>query len=227
MTSTIDPTKPIEGNPTTESVRLNFQAAKDEIEALQALASPLPDSPLLLGFQVKPTEWTGQLICGQTPLCAAVTTAAQTANILRVFPFIVPRDGNLASVAVEVTTGVAGNLNLGLYTPRSGAIWSPDARVNYSTGYDTSVAGWKTLTINQNYKAGQVLFLSLSQSVSVTFRSLAAANCLAFWPAPAGAGATGRNVGTTTYIHQTPPASLWGTMSTVAQANAPLIGLVM
>lgn len=35
MTSAIDPTKPAEGNATTSSVRANFQAAKDEIEALQ------------------------------------------------------------------------------------------------------------------------------------------------------------------------------------------------
>lgn len=34
--SGIDPTKPIEGAPTTESVRVNFQFARDEIEALQA-----------------------------------------------------------------------------------------------------------------------------------------------------------------------------------------------
>lgn len=37
MTSAIDPTKPVTGNPTTQSVRDNFQAAKDEIEALQGL----------------------------------------------------------------------------------------------------------------------------------------------------------------------------------------------
>lgn len=36
MASTIDATKPIAGNPTTDSVRVNFAAAKSEIEALQA-----------------------------------------------------------------------------------------------------------------------------------------------------------------------------------------------
>jgi len=35
MTSAIDPTKPVFGNPTTESVRDNFQIAADEITALQ------------------------------------------------------------------------------------------------------------------------------------------------------------------------------------------------
>lgn len=36
MTSAIDITKPSEGNATTGSVRANFEAARDEIEALQA-----------------------------------------------------------------------------------------------------------------------------------------------------------------------------------------------
>lgn len=36
MASAIDPTKPTTGNPTTQSVRNNFAAAKTEIEALQA-----------------------------------------------------------------------------------------------------------------------------------------------------------------------------------------------
>lgn len=35
MVSAIDPAKPVAGNPTTESVRANFQTAKDEISALQ------------------------------------------------------------------------------------------------------------------------------------------------------------------------------------------------
>ena len=38
MTSSIDVTKPVSGSPTTSSVRANFQAAYDEIIALQATA---------------------------------------------------------------------------------------------------------------------------------------------------------------------------------------------
>ena len=38
MTSSIDVTKPVSGSPTTSSVRANFQAASDEITALQAIA---------------------------------------------------------------------------------------------------------------------------------------------------------------------------------------------
>lgn len=48
MTSSIDPTVPVAGNPTTESVRANFAAAKLEIENLQERAAELEESGLLL-----------------------------------------------------------------------------------------------------------------------------------------------------------------------------------
>ena len=48
MASSIDPTKPITGNPTTLSVRDNFSAAKTEIEALQTDKADLA-SPALTG----------------------------------------------------------------------------------------------------------------------------------------------------------------------------------
>lgn len=41
MASAIDITKPVEGNPTTQSVRDNFAAAKNEIEALQTSVANL------------------------------------------------------------------------------------------------------------------------------------------------------------------------------------------
>jgi hypothetical protein len=55
MTSAIDPTLPIFGFPTTQSVRNNFQIAHDEITALQAATAAGPFLPLIGG------EITGQL----------------------------------------------------------------------------------------------------------------------------------------------------------------------
>jgi hypothetical protein len=55
MTSAIDPTLPIFGFPTTQSVRNNFQTAHDEITALQAATAGGPFLPLIGG------EITGQL----------------------------------------------------------------------------------------------------------------------------------------------------------------------
>lgn len=46
MPSAIDPTKPVQGSPTTESVRDNFAAAKSEIEVLQLTAGVGPQGPI-------------------------------------------------------------------------------------------------------------------------------------------------------------------------------------
>ncbi len=47
MASNIDPSKPITGNPTTQSVRDNFNAAKQEIESLQTAVSGKADASAL------------------------------------------------------------------------------------------------------------------------------------------------------------------------------------
>jgi Chaperone of endosialidase len=49
MTSQIDPTVPVQGTPTTASVRSNFQIAKDEISALQVATNGAPFLPLAGG----------------------------------------------------------------------------------------------------------------------------------------------------------------------------------
>lgn len=47
--SNIDPTKPVYGSPTTESVRTNFLIAKEEITALENVTSNGPFLPLTGG----------------------------------------------------------------------------------------------------------------------------------------------------------------------------------
>lgn len=61
MTSQIDPTVPIFGTPTTESVRNNFQIAHDEITALQAALAAAPFLSLAGGTM------TGPLILANDP----------------------------------------------------------------------------------------------------------------------------------------------------------------
>lgn len=81
MASNIDPSQPVIGNPTTQSVRDNFAAAKTEIEALQTAVGdvgltliagvPLIVSPLVAsitsseahGLGVAPTLLSGWLVC--------------------------------------------------------------------------------------------------------------------------------------------------------------------
>lgn len=52
--SNIDVTKPVYGNPTTQSVRDNFAAAKTEIDALQAFQGTGPFLPLAGGTMIGP-----------------------------------------------------------------------------------------------------------------------------------------------------------------------------
>src|SRR5436305_5308950 len=54
MTSGIDATKPIEGSPTTASVRLNFNTARQEIDALQIAAQGAPFLSLAGGSMTGP-----------------------------------------------------------------------------------------------------------------------------------------------------------------------------
>ena len=61
MTSNIDPTVPVTGDPTTASVRGNFQVAHDEITALQIATSGAPFVP------VAGTTMTGPLYLSQDP----------------------------------------------------------------------------------------------------------------------------------------------------------------
>src|SRR5262245_4636584 len=83
MASAIDATKPVQGSPTTQSVRDNFAAAKSEIELLQQTAGVGPTGPQgPVGpsgtITVNPTVITGSpgtnasVAVGGTPQAATV-----------------------------------------------------------------------------------------------------------------------------------------------------------
>jgi hypothetical protein len=61
MASNIDPTKPVQGSPTTASVRANFSAAAAEITALQDASAEAPYMPLSGGAM------TGSLMLANDP----------------------------------------------------------------------------------------------------------------------------------------------------------------
>ena len=80
MASSINAANPIAGNPTTQSVRDNFAAAKSEIEALQAadaLLAPIA-SPTFTGTATIPTATITSLTVNGTPFDPAnyATTAS-------------------------------------------------------------------------------------------------------------------------------------------------------
>jgi len=88
MPSAIDPTKPVQGNPTTESVRENFAAAKSEIETLQLTAGVGPQGPI---GPVGPsgTIAIGTVTTGNPGTNATVTNSGTPQNAT--FNFLIPR----------------------------------------------------------------------------------------------------------------------------------------
>lgn len=223
MTSAIDPTKPIEGTPTTESVRDNFQFAKDEIEALQALAPAKRDESRVGGFLRKALQANEYWVACQNNLCAALTTIAMASGTLRVIPFCIPRDGLLSVLGLEITTGGAGNLDMGLYAVNPAAEWEPGALLSSHLNVSAVATGLRSWNPNLQVKAGEVYFLALAQNVSVTFHGLTAPNCFAFWPPTGTTAAHGRNIATTIWGYSAMPSSLIGALAAITQATVPFV----
>lgn len=86
MASAIDPTKPAEGNPTTQSVRDNFGHAKSEIEALQSAIAALQAGALVKPGTIIDFAGTsapdGYLACPLVPTNVSRTTYADLFNAI-------------------------------------------------------------------------------------------------------------------------------------------------
>lgn len=68
MTSAIDATKPVTGNPTTASVRANFSTAASEISALQTATAGAPFLPLAGGTMTGPMVLAGDATSAKMPV---------------------------------------------------------------------------------------------------------------------------------------------------------------
>jgi len=125
MTSAIDPTTPVYGNPTTESVRDNFAAAKAEIEDLQDVDVDLDARVTALegggggggggGMAQQVIYSTGALWTGSTPMpaddtipqitegaqfAALAITPADAASILEIEAVINASPGTSSAVTI-------------------------------------------------------------------------------------------------------------------------------
>src|SRR5262245_29895388 len=68
MPSNIDATKPVTGNPTTQSMRDNFAAAKTEIEALQTSATTMQGTLTTVQSTANSVQSTMNLTSGSSSL---------------------------------------------------------------------------------------------------------------------------------------------------------------
>ncbi|MCC6752064.1 MAG: hypothetical protein IT371_30710 [Deltaproteobacteria bacterium] len=124
----------------------------------------------------------------------APATSAHTANVLRAIPFTSPRGGTIATINAAVTTGVAGNLRLGIYTNTSTTDLRPGTLLAGSASISTAAAGLKTFTFGTPIVLDRdaLYWLAIVNDVSVTCRvqSLAAA-----WPILGYAATLGTTLG--------------------------------
>lgn len=84
---------------------------------------------------------------------AALNTQAAVANRLYLVPFSVSRTTTYDRVAIEVTTGAAGNVRLGIYGPFTGNFASLPLVVDAGT-LTTNAAAVKAITISQQLTPG-------------------------------------------------------------------------
>lgn len=134
MASSIDITKPITGNPTTQSVRDNFSAAKTEIEALQTdkadLASP---------------TFTGTLTAANLTATGTVTFTGATVA-----------DGGSVTT-VDINGGTIDATAIGGSTPAAGAfttLGATGAATLTSATFSTTVSVTGELTTTDIYVDG-------------------------------------------------------------------------
>jgi hypothetical protein len=105
--SNIDPTKPVEGDPTTQSVRDNFAAAKAEIGALQTPAIATPGIV------------AGTLVLDVTT--GGVFRVNFSANIVALSLAGVPAGGVTTRQLELIADGTARTVNWGAWTLVTGA----------------------------------------------------------------------------------------------------------
>ena len=92
--------------------------------------------------------------------------------------FVAPRRGGvLDRIAVNVTTGVAGAMRLGLYLASSESNLYPGALVLDAGTVDVTATGVKTITISHALIGGATYWAVLVSNVAPTIRGLAIAGC--------------------------------------------------
>lgn len=119
-------------------------------------------------------RWYGAGVANATPK----TTGAPTAGRIRTLPFVADRDMLMEGIAVNVTTGLAGNARLGIYAD-DGNLY-PGALLYGSADVATGTAGVKSFTgLNVQLRGGDLYWAAYHSSAAVTIRTLALAGCWA------------------------------------------------
>jgi hypothetical protein len=156
----------------------------------------------------------------------ALSTAAITANRLYAEMFVAPRrGGTLDRIAVNVTTGVAGAMRLGLYLASSESNIYPGALALDAGTVDVTSTGVKPITINQPLIGGATYWAVCISGVAPTIRGMAIAGCSGALGISSALG-TAPNTGLyAAYTYGVLPAVFPGGATILVAAPIPAIAL--
>lgn len=106
----------------------------------------------------------------------AMTTGAPTANVLRAMPLLVTKYENVNSLAINVTTAVAGNAIMGIYNSAVGT-GLPNTLIDQTIDVSTGTTGIREVTTGAGVLDPGLYYLALVTSAAPTIRALTVAGC--------------------------------------------------
>ena len=191
MPSSIDPQYPAAGNATTQSVRENFQYAKEEIEALQSQdETTVADVATLYATDNMLLDWLYALDREDvTPLpvlppalrrvlnaanCTALANLTCAANRVYWIPFRF-RSGYYANtVYIEVVTAAAGSGYLAIYDNETANGYDEPGYLNLESGdvADMSTQGEKAFGLNTSFTPNTLYWLAFKSTSAAIIRGL-------------------------------------------------------
>lgn len=125
----------------------------------------------------------------------AMTTGSPSAGVLRALPFVAPaRGGTLDRLAFNITTPVAGNARIGLYSNTSDSVIYPSTLLFDSGDIGTGTGGFIAATCSVTLAPGAMYWVVHIGSVAATLRCLAVAGVSPLLGMPTGLG-TAHNAG--------------------------------
>ncbi len=105
------------------------------------------------------------------PIMISTSTLAVSANTLYAIPFICGTEDRIADrIAMNATTGSAGNARLGIYDD-TGNLYPNNLILDAGT-VDTTSAGVKTITISQTLYADKLYWLAIVLNATPILRAL-------------------------------------------------------
>lgn len=107
----------------------------------------------------------------------SLTTLALVANSIYAVPFVAGRDGILDKLAHNITTVVAGNAILGIYSSEAvTGLYYPSTLLAAGTSQSTSTSGAKISDISLPVTAGVLYHAVIATSAAITIRALPTAS---------------------------------------------------